>query len=145
MANFNFNKAILGGRLVADPELKTTSNGTPVTSFSIAVNRTRTKEEEITDFINIVAWRGTAEFICKYFHKGSSICIVGDIQTRNWTTDSGEKRYATEVVAKEAFFVDSKSDGGNASSGGVTYVPDAYMGNSAPAFEEIADDDTLPF
>ena len=114
MANFNLNKAILGGRMTADVELKQTPSGVAVCSFSIAVNRRVAKDaEQQVDFINCVAWRQTAEFIAKYFRKGSSICIVGQIQ----------KRYATEVVADEAYFVDSKSDVGQAPA---PYIPDAY-------------------
>ena len=90
MANFNFNKVILGGRLTADPELKTTTSGIVVTSFSIAVSRRFAKNAEgqanqQSDFINCVAWRNQAEFITRYFRKGSSICITGSLQTRTWT------------------------------------------------------------
>lgn len=95
MANFNFNKAIIGGRITADPELKTTPAGVPVTSFSVAVNRRfggKNGEETPTDFINVTAWRQQAEFITRYFKKGSSICIVGSIQTRTWTDQQGNKR-----------------------------------------------------
>lgn len=141
MANLNLNKTILGGRLTADPELKQTPSGVAVCSFTLAVNRKYAKEgEQNTDFINCVAWRNTAEFISKYFKKGSSLCIVGNIQTRTWTDQNNQKRYATEVIVDEALFVDSKSDGGQAQPGG--YVPDAY---TAPNFEEIGADDELPF
>lgn len=143
MANFNFNKVILGGRLTSDPELKTTPNGVTVTTFSLAVNRKYSGKdsEQQTDFINVTAWRGTAEFITKFFRKGSSLCIVGSLQTRSWTDNNGNKRYATDVVADEAMFVDAKSDS-TASAPPPSYMPDAY---SAPAFEEIADDDDIPF
>ena len=141
MANFNINKTILGGRLTADVELKQTPSGVSVCSFSLAVNRKFQKEgEQQVDFINCVAWRNTAEFIAKYFKKGSSLCIVGNIQTRSWTDNNGQKRFATEVIVDEALFVDSKSDGGQAPAGG--YVPNEY---TAPQFEEIPDDDSLPF
>ena len=141
MANFNFNKAILGGRLTGDPELKQTPNGIPVCSFSLAVNRKFQKDEQQqTDFINCVAWRSTAEFIAKFFKKGSSLCIVGNIQTRSWTDNNGQKRYATEVIVDEAMFVDSKSDSGQAQPGG--YIPDAY---TAPNFENLNEDEDLPF
>jgi single-strand DNA-binding protein len=140
MANFNLNKVILGGRLTADPELKQTPQGVSVTSFSVAVNR-KGKEAQ-TDFINCVAWRQTADFICRFFKKGSSICISGSVQTRTWNDQQNNKRYATEVVAEEAFFVDAKAD-----------APAGFGGNDAPAFqstdaprlEEIASDDDLPF
>ena len=144
MANFNINKTILGGRLTADPELKQTQSGHSVCSFSLAVNRKFQKEgEQQADFINCVAWRNTAEFICRYFKKGSSLCIVGSIQTRAWTDQNNQKRYATDVIVDEAMFVDSKSDGGQTPSGG--YVPDAYTAPAAPKFEELKEDDDLPF
>ena len=133
MANFNFNKVILGGRITSQPELKTTTNGLMVTTFSIAVGRKGTKGE--TDFINCQAWRNTAEFICKYFTKGSSICVTGAIQTRSWNDNNGNKRYATEVVVDEANFVDSKSDSTENHGGNV----------SAIEFEAISGDQDLPF
>ncbi len=140
MANFNFNKVILGGRLTADPELKQTPQGVSVTSFSIAVNR-RGKEAQ-TDFINCVAWRTAAEFICKFFKKGSSICVVGSVQTRSWTDQQNNKRTTTEVIVDEAHFVDSKADG---VSGGAFNDAPAFQTQQAPKFEEIASDDDLPF
>ena len=136
MANFNLNKVILGGRLTADPELKQTPQGTSVTSFSLAVTRRTSKDKEAqTDFITCVAWRQTADFICRFFKKGSSICISGTIQVRTWNDNNGNKRYATEVVAEEAFFVDAKADG------------DANAVNNAPpvSFEEVNPDEDLPF
>lgn len=144
MSNLNLNKVVLGGRLTADPELKQTTSGISVCSFSLAVNRKFQREgEQQTDFISCVAWRNTAEFISKYFKKGSSLCIVGSIQTRTWTDQNNQKRYATEVIIDEAMFVDSKSDGGQAPSGG--YIPDAYTAPAAPKFEEQNPDDDLPF
>jgi len=116
MANFNFNKVILGGRLTADPELKTTTSGVSVTSFTLAVNRRfggRNGEERQSDFISVTAWRQTAEFITRFFHKGSNLCIVGSIQTRTWLDQNQQKHYATEVVADEAYFVDSAAESGN--------------------------------
>lgn len=147
MSNFNMNKVILGGRMTADPELKTTPGGVPVTSFSVAVNRTyKPKDgEPQADFINITAWRGTAEFITRYFRKGSSICIVGAIQTRTWTDQNGAKRYATEVVADEAHFVDSKADGSAGSAGAAGQAPQYAAPPVQPHFEEIASDEELPF
>ena len=137
MANLNLNKVILGGRLTADPELKETPQGVSVTTFSMAVNR-RGKDAQ-TDFINCVAWRQTAEFICKFFKKGSSICISGSIQVRSWDDNNGNKRYATEVIADEAFFVDSKAD---ASSDNAP----AFNAPQAANFEEVnPEDDDLPF
>ena len=137
MANLNLNKVILGGRLTADPELKQTPQGVAVTSFSIAVNR-KGKDAQ-ADFISCVAWRQTADFICRYFKKGSSICISGSIQTRTWNDQQNNKRYATEVVAEEAFFVDSKAEGG------AGFDEPAFQVQNAPKFEEVASDDDLPF
>ena len=150
MANFNLNKTILGGRLTADPELKTTPSGIPVTTFTVAVNRRfggKNGKESQADFFTVTAWRQTAEFISRYFKKGSSLCLTGSIQTRTWTDNAGAKRYATEVVVDEAMFVDSRSE----STGSGSYVPDAYgspsfsSGAEAPNFEEIKTDDDLPF
>ena len=112
MASFNFNKVILGGRIARDPELKTTQSGLSVTQFSIAVNRKSTKDQQApqADFFNVTAWRNTAVFITKYFRKGSSICITGSLQTRSFTDKNGAKREVTEVLADEAYFVDSKQE-----------------------------------
>ncbi|MBO4264658.1 MAG: single-stranded DNA-binding protein [Clostridia bacterium] len=146
MASLNLNKVVLAGRITADPELKTTQNGISVTTFSLAVNRRYSKDrEQQADFISIVAWRNTAEFITKYFKKGSAICITGSIQTRTWTDNQGNKRYATEVVADEAMFVDSKSD--SAPSQAYAEPEPAFSSNpeTAPKFEEISGDDDLPF
>lgn len=145
MSCLNLNKVVLAGRLTADPELKQTQSGISVTSFTLAVNRRYAKEQEQqqTDFINIVAWRQTAEFIYRYFKKGSALCITGSIQVRSWQDQQGQKRYATEVIADEAMFVDSKSDNQPAANG--SYVPDAYAPTAAPKFEEINPDGDLPF
>ena len=136
MSCLNLNKVILAGRLTADPELKQTTSGISVVSFTIAVNRKYSKEQQQPDWISVIAWRQTAEFISRYFKKGSAICIVGAIQTRSWQDQQGQKRYATEVVADEAMFVDSKSDGGTAPT---------FANAPAPNFEEIKTDDDLPF
>lgn len=140
MASLNLNKVILGGRMTADPELKTTPNGNSVCSFSIAVNRRAAKDgQQQADFINCVAWKGTAEFIDKYFHKGSSICVTGSIQTRSWKDQNGQNRYATEVLVDEAMFVDSKNEAGATAP--------QYQATEAqiPKFESIDDDSDLPF
>lgn len=110
--SLNLNKVILAGRLTKDSELRTTPSGTPVTQFDIAVNRRGTKDgqQPQTDFITVVAWRQTAEFITRYFKKGNSICVVGSIQTRSYTDKNNQKRTATEVVADEAYFVESKAE-----------------------------------
>lgn len=142
MANFNLNKTILGGRLTADPELKTTPTGVSVTSFTVAVNRRGKGKDGETqaDFINVTAWRGLAEFITRHFRKGSSICVVGEIQTRSWTDPQGQKHYATEVVADEAYFVDSKGEAAQPSS---QYVPEQY---TSGGFRQEGDgDEDLPF
>lgn len=137
MANFNFNKVILGGRISTDVELKSTNNGTLFTQFSLAVNRKPNKEGKAeTDFISCVAWRNTAEFISKFFKKGSSICVVGTIQTRIWEDKNNQKRYVTEVVVDEANFVDSKADNQPVQS---------QPAQSQPQFEELDDDKDLPF
>ena len=110
MANFNFNKVILGGRLTADPELMTTPSGIHVTTFRIAVNRKAANGESVADFITVTAWRQTADFITTFFRKASLICVVGSLQTRKWTDNQGQKRYAVNVVADEAYFVDAKRE-----------------------------------
>lgn len=158
MSNLNLNKVVLAGRLTSDPELKQTQSGVSVTSFSIAINRrfsSRNSEqaEQQTDFINVVAWRQTAEFITKYFRKGSAICVTGSIQTRSWQDQQGQKRYATEVVIDDAMFVDSRNESNNAGGAQGSYVPDAYNAtpsyssnqSTAPNFEELNTDDDLPF
>lgn len=143
MANFNFNKVILGGRLTADVELKSTQSGLSVCTFSIAVNRKTGKDQEQkTDFITCTAWRNTAEFIARYFKKGSSLCVVGNLQKREWENKDGQKQYATEVVVDEAMFVDSKNEG-PATSGADVFMPPAF--NTGANFEDVNTDDDLPF
>ena len=133
MANFNFNKVILGGRLTDIPELKTTASGTPVSSFTVAVNRRKTQDgNQQADFINCVAWRQQAEFITKFFHKASCITIVGTLQTRTWMDGNGSRHYVTEVVVDEAYFVDSRGER-------------AATPNAPSAMEEVTDDDNVPF
>ncbi len=143
-----FNKVILIGNIGNNLELKKTPNDISTTSFSLAVARRYTgkEQEKQTDWINIVAWRNTAEFICKYFEKGKPILIVGSIQTRTWTDNNGQKRYATEVVADEAQFVSNKSD--NESKQDPTQNNEMqstpYSAQSVE-FEEMTSDDDLPF
>jgi single-strand DNA-binding protein len=153
MANLNFNKVILGGRLTADPALKTTPSGVSVTTFTLAVNRRfggKNGEETQADFINVTAWRQTAEFITRYFRKGASLLVVGTVQSRSWTDQAGQKRFATEVVADEAYFVDSKAETVQVTAPG-TEAYDAARTQAAaaqaqaPKFEEIRDDEDLPF
>ena len=154
MANFNLNKVIMGGRLTADPELKQTPSGVSVCTFSVAVNRRYNSKDASqqtqADFFNITAWRATAEFVSKYFRKGSSICVIGSLQNRTWTDQQGAKHYATDIIADEVSFVDSRSESAGASQ--MPYTPDAYAtpsfssdANSAPKFEELKTDDDLPF
>lgn len=160
-----FNKAILIGRLTAEPELKQTPSNIAVCSFSIACNRSFTNKsgERQTDFIDIVAWRSNAEFISKYFHKGSAIGIEGSIQTRTYEDKSGNKRKAVEVVVDSAFFVESKSSSANSGSAATFTQPPAQSfpsaasdasGSNADAaqktyssgdFAEIEQEDDLPF
>ena len=155
MSALNLNKVVLAGRITADPELKQTPSGVSILRFTLAVNRrySRNNEqgEQQTDFITMVAWRQTAEFISKYFRKGSALCVTGSIQTRSWTDQQGQKRYGTDVVVDEAMFVDSRSE--SAGAQGNSYVPDAYNAtpsyssnqSAAPNFEELNTDDDLPF
>lgn len=134
----NLNKAIIAGRLTAAPELKTTPSGLSVTSFTVAVDRRSGKDKQ-TDFISCVAWRQTAEFITKYFVKGSAICIVGSIQTRKYTDKNGNNRIAVEVLADEATFVESKK---NTAEG--AEMPEVEHYTQPEAYAE-ADDSDLPF
>ena len=109
----SLNKVIFIGNLTAEPELKQTNSDTAVCNFSIAVNRPFAKEGQKTvDFINVVAWAKTAEFLCSYFSKGDPVFIQGRIETRDWFDDNKVKRVATEVVVDELQFVKSKSDVG---------------------------------
>ena len=137
------------GRLTADPELKTTQSGISVTSFSVAVNRPyRTGEEQQTDFINVVAWRKTAEFIAKYFKKGNMIGIEGSIQTRKYTDRDGNSRVAFEVLASNVQFVESKRSNTDVNIPGASKDPlKAVSQNLQNAGFEQADtsDDDLPF
>lgn len=146
-----FNKAILIGRLTADPELKQTGTGIHFSGFSIAVDRRFSGKdaEKKADFINISAWRQQAEFVCKYFHKGDAIGIEGAIQTRNYEDKTGAKRTAVEVQAENVFFVGGKASGGASSGGGqpsmATSSPVAFSSGATSDFEEIETDDDLPF
>ena len=142
------NKVILIGNLANDPEPFTTQSGISRSTFRIAVQRRFANAQGVreADFLTVVAWRQTAEFIARYFRKGSALCITGSIQTRTWQDANGQKRYATDVVADEAMFVDSKTDG---VAGGQyeTYNAPSYSSSpaSAPKFEELKTDDDLPF
>ncbi len=150
--SLNLNKVILAGRVVADPELKQTPNGASVVSLRIAVNRSfrsrDAQQQTEADFFTVTAWNNTAEFIAKYFHKGSAICVCGRIQNRSWTDQNGQKRYWTDIIAEEANFVESRNsqDGMNAGAPD-TYATPSYASpaGQAPKFEEIKTDDDLPF
>ena len=146
------NKIFLMGRLTRDPELRRTGSGLAVASFSLAVDRDFKSQsgEKETDFIDIVAWRSTAEFVSKYFTKGRMAVVEGRLQIRDWTDKDGGKRRSAEVVADNVYFGDSKRDGGDSS--GYSAAP-AYK-NAAPSnfnaggsdFAEIGEDDgELPF
>lgn len=144
MANFNFNKVIIGGRLTTDPELKTITSGVSVTKFSVAVNKPGKKDQ--ADFFNVTAWRSTAEVVTQYFHKGSSICLEGTLTQRMWEDGNGNKHYAVEIIADKVYFVDSKSENRTE----VPHAPedrakkDAEFVAAQNTFAEINDDD-LPF
>ena len=128
------NKAILMGRLTRDPETRyTQSSNTQVTSFTLAVNRRFTKEgQPSADFINVIAWSKTAEFVSKYFKKGQQVGVVGRIQTRNYDDEQGQKHYVTEVVAEEVYFADTKKEESTSTPG----EENPY---------EISDSSDLPF
>jgi len=142
------NRVILMGRLVSDPELKTTNSGISVTSFRIAVDRSyvRAGEERKADFIDIVAWRNTAEFVCRYFGKGAMIALEGQLQTRTYQAKDGTNRYVVEVLADNVSFTGERRDnsgsqyGGNQYSGNQQYQQNSYQNNgySAPRYEQPA-------
>lgn len=152
------NRTILMGRLVADPELKTTSSGVSVTSFRIAVDRNYVKsgEERKADFIDIVCWRQTAEFVCRYFGKGSLIAVEGQLQSRTYQAKDGTNRYVVEVVADNVSFTGERRDA--VSSYNQDYsqnynqtpsVPEqpapSYQSGTNSDFQEMPLDDDLPF
>ena len=150
------NVSILMGRLTADPELKKTPSGVSVTTFTVAVNRSYVKqgEERQSDFIECVAWRNTADFICKYFRKGQMIAVQGSIQTRSYQDKNGNKRKVVEVQADKVFFADSKgsSRGGqqNGSYSAPDYaapaaMPSSFSQGSADDFAVVDDEGDLPF
>lgn len=118
------NKAILMGRLTKDPELRHTGNQTPVCSFSIAINNGY-GENQHTDFVNCTAWNKTAEFVSNYFTKGKMIIVIGRISTRSWETQDGKKVYATEVIASEVSFGESKSENPSAAKDDFTPLDEA--------------------
>ena len=144
------NCVTLMGRLVADPELRTTTTGKSVATFRIAVDRSfvRQGEQRQADFITIVAWDSTANFVCRYFQKGSMIAIQGRIQTRNYEDNTGAKRTAFEVLASEVSFCGSKAETGTSVTPAPQVAPavaPSYQTATANDFEEITDDEDLPF
>ena len=163
------NKIFLMGRLTRDPELRRTQTGTPVASFSLAVDRDfkdKSTGERSTDFIDVVAWRQTAEFVSRYFTKGRMAVVEGRLQIRDWTDKDGNKRRSAEVMAENIYFGDSKRDGdggsystGYSNPGGYAaggYAPSGYSAPAAPSgygaapmgdqYAELSDDDgDLPF
>ncbi len=138
------NKVILTGRLTATPELKTTTGGISVTTFSIAVQRNYKNADGSysTDFINVTAWRNQAEFISRYFEKGQLVTVVGSLQSRNYEDKMGNKRTAFEVVAEETLFAESKRD--SSSRAPQEFNAPAEVGGNDMGFEEVGDDE-LPF
>ncbi len=142
------NCVTLMGRLVADPEVRTTTTGKSVCTFRIAVDRSFAKagEQRQADFITIVAWESTANFVSRYFAKGSMIAVQGSIQTRNYEDNNGNKRTAFEVLAREVSFCGSKAETGSVAP--VAAAPQqapAYQTAVPSDFEEIDDDEDLPF
>ena len=162
------NHIVIMGRLTRDPELRRTGSGIAVASFSVAVDRdiaNKESGERETDFIDCVAWRGTGEFVSKYFTKGRMIIVYGRLEMRDWTDKDGNKRTSAEIVAENVYFGDSRRDsesgnssysnnsyGGNNSSNSYSAPAPSYGGYSAPAsapasdFAMLEDDDAqLPF
>lgn len=140
------NCCVIMGRLTADPELRTTASGLSVTSFSVAVDRSyaRPGEEKQTDFINVVAWRQTAEFVTKYFHKGSMIAVQGSLQSRNYEDKNGNKRTAFEIVASNVSFCGSKAESGSAGTANTANTA-SYSNAGADDFSTVVEDDDFPF
>ena len=153
MSALNLNTVLLAGHIVADPELKQTTSGVSVCSFTLAVNRRKAEGEAApkTDFITVVAWRKTAEVVAQYFRKGSAICVSGRIEVRSYTDREGNKRNVTEVIAGEAYFVDSRQDSYPEPSAPPAPAAPPMPGYTQPSFpmspkyEELNTDDDLPF
>ncbi|MFI3207165.1 MAG: single-stranded DNA-binding protein [Clostridia bacterium] len=153
------NVAAIMGRLTADPELKHTQSGIAMVRFTVAVDRSFVKAgaERQADFITVVAWRASAEFVCKYFRKGSMVAVDGSIQTGSYTDNNGGKRYTVEIMANNINFCGSKAESGSAPSRANDYQQQApqasaynepasaYSSGSNEDFEEIIGDDDLPF
>lgn len=138
------NVVALNGRLTADPELRHTNNDVPVTSFTLAVDRSYVKsgEERQADFIDVVCWRGTAEFVCKYFTKGQLVAVEGSLQSRTYTDSQGNKRKVVEVLANQVHFAEPKR---SSADNGQSAQAEAYSNGNNNDFVEIDGDDDLPF
>lgn len=134
------NRIIVMGRMTRDPELRRTNSGTAVASFTVAVDRDFKSQsgEKETDFIDVVAWRNTAEFASKYFSKGRMAVVEGHLQIRDWTDKDGNKRRSAEIVADSVYFGDSKRDGGDT-------VQSEPQSEPQSGFSEVEDDGDLPF
>lgn len=134
------NRIIVMGRMTRDPELRRTNSGTAVASFTVAVDRDFKSQsgEKETDFIDVVAWRNTAEFASKYFSKGRMAVVEGRLQIRDWTDKDGNKRRSAEIVADSVYFGDSKLDGGDT-------VQSEPQSEPQSGFSEVEDDGDLPF
>ena len=138
------NNVVLMGRICQDLELRTTVSGVSVTSFNIAVERNYQKqgEEKQTDFLTVVCWKGTADFVTRYFRKGSMIAVQGSIQTRQYEDKQGNKRTAVEVVADTVSFCGSKAEQSNSAP---SFPPVTPSTNIAMSVEDDDDDDDMPF
>lgn len=153
--SLNYNKVILAGRLTAPPELRVTPSGISVATFNLAVNRNYADKtgERQTDFFRCTAWRGTADFISKYFTKASAILIEGSLQLRSWEDEkTGAKRYATDIITNKAYFVESRKDDlqspENIADDGMGYQSKYAQDNPTAGFTDITDDSEdydLPF
>ena len=139
------NRVVLMGRLTDNPELRHTSSNIPVTTFTIACERNyRSGDERITDFLDIVAWRNTAEFASKYFTKGMQVAVEGSIQVRSYTDRDGNKRRAWEIVADQVYFADSRRDGAPTARSEAQPAPSISNADTSD-FAEFDGGDDLPF
>lgn len=163
MSSLNFNQVTIAGHITETPELRQTTSGRVVCTFTVAVNRRRAKDgTQAADFLTVVAWEKTAEFVVQYFPKGAAILVVGSIQTRKWQDKDGSNRYATEIIANEAYFVDNRATITAAPHNPYAQVSPSDAAAQAPApvqepsyipmgsvptggFEAIKGDDDLPF
>lgn len=143
----SFNKIVIIGNISSEVELKATASGTTVCSFNVAVNRySKEPNEAKADFFTVVAWQSKAEFVSRYFSKGKPILVCGRLENRSWTDKNGNNRISTEIIAEEVSFVGSASENATATkSEAPAYIPFAYGGANSPQFEEIPNDEGLPF